>query len=815
MTALWHDLRTAARVFRKRPGFTAVVVATLALGIGITTAVFSLIHGVLLRPFPYREPDRLVRVETLHLDKPDAKRGCSLLDIEDYRRMSRTLVDVGAYTTFDSDVRTDGPSEAIKMTQMHPAALATLGVSPVLGRVLLPEEDVPGGDVHKAVISHRLWRSRFGGDRDVVGQTLRTSIRSFEIVGVMPPGFAFPERTDVWTTMESWYAMAVGEARVKRRDSRFYATIARLAPGVTVEQAQADLDRVAVELEARHPVENQGIRTRLTPLREFEVRAFEPYLALLFGAVLFVLLICCANVANLMLTSATGRSREFAIRAALGATRARQARALLTESLLLALLGGAVGAVLAHAAVNALLLLIPDRLPFWMRIEVDTPVLLFSLSVAIATSLVFGGAPALLASRVDLQATLAEGARGSGARSRLRTALIVAEVTLCLVLLVGAGLMMRSFIRLQHVDPGFDSQSLLVARVTTFTPGTRAEKAAELSQRHERMLARLRQLPGVASAAATNSLPFAAVEQERSKTELRVKGRADQELAHTVPLEGADVSAGYFATMGIPLVRGRLFDTRDTTSSQMTVIVSQRAAETLWPGRDPIGQEVLWGPLMAGENPYCTVVGVVGNVKHGSAETDTGVELYYPYTQYPITNVYYVIRTRGDPTALAPAVRRAIGDTDQSAAIVFLRPMTDLVDESMWQRRLWGVMFGVFAALALVLAAIGIYGVLSYSVSQRTRELGVRLALGAQPGDLLRMVTLQGMRMVLVGLVLGLGAAFALARLARSLLFGVAGHDPATFIVVCLALIGVGLLACYLPARRAARLDPVEALRVE
>jgi predicted permease len=393
----------------------------------------------------------------------------------------------------------------------------------------------------------------------------------------------------------------------------------------------------------------------------------------------------------------------------------------------------------------------------------------------------------------------------------MRGALVVAEVSLCIMLVVGAGLMMKSFVKLERVDTGFSPRDLLVARVTHFTTGTRVEKAAALSQDHERILARLRQLPGVAAAGATNALPFARAQRERSTVELKVRGRADEELEHLVALAGADVSADYFATVGIPLLRGRLFDARDTTQSPITVIVSERSARLLWPGRDPLGQEVLWGPL-GGENPYATVVGVVGNVKYLSTEGDTGLELYYPYTQYPVTNVYYVMRTHGNPLGLAGTVRRIINDTNPNAAIVYIQSMPDLIGDSLWQRRLWSVMLGLFAGLAMALAAIGIYGVVSYSVTQRTRELGIRQALGARAGDVVRLVIVQGMKLTLIGVLLGVGAALALSRMLESLLFGTAGHDPLMFSLACSVVVGVSLLACYLPARRAARLDPVAAL---
>jgi putative ABC transport system permease protein len=536
MERLRQDIRFAVRILLKRPGFTAVVVLTLALGIGANTAIFSLIYGILLRPFPYREPDRLVKVESVYTKTTGVVRGCSLMDIEDWRRMNQTLVDLGAHTTFDADVRGDGPSEAVRMTQLNDGAMGSLGVNPVIGRLFLPEEDRKGGDVHKALISHRLWQQRFGGGPDIVGRSLQTTLGDFTIIGVMPPGFRFPENTEVWTPMESWYAMSYGSYLNRKRDSRWYTTLARLKPGVTIEQAEADLNNIAVALEQQFPKENEGVRVRLTPLRDAEVGNIRPYLLMLLAAVGFVLLVCCANVASLLLAQAAAGRREFAVRAALGATRGRIVRELLVLSLLLALLGALRGVALAVGGVKALLAMIPVQLPFWMRIEVDAPVLFFILGVAVLTSLLFGIAPALLASRVNLNDALRDGAKGSSGGAKARSGLVVTQIALCLLLLVGAGLMIQTFLRLQRLDPGFNPEHVLVVRATNFRNGTRIERATAMAEHHERALAQLRGLPGVASVGARNSLPYGRVQTERSKTELVIKGRSSEELKHQLVL---------------------------------------------------------------------------------------------------------------------------------------------------------------------------------------------------------------------------------------------------------------------------------------
>jgi putative ABC transport system permease protein len=816
MTRIFRELRESVRVFPRQPGFSSIVVLTIALGIGANTAIFSLIYGILLRPFPYREPDGLVRVQSVLTKAGGVVRPCSLADVDDIRKRNRTLVDLGAFSgSFDADIRGDGPAEPIKLNQLQPQALSILGITPVVGRLFLPEEDRPGGDVHKALIGYRLWQDRFSGDPNIAGRTIQTNQTTLTIVGVMPPGFGFPTQTDVWTPMESYYA--VGGSTNKRRDARAYSTIARLKPGVTIQQAQADLESVAAGLEQEYPKENFGVGLRLVPLRDAEVGNIRPYLILLLSAVAFVLLICCANVANLLLARGAVREREIAIRAALGAGRGTLLRAHLTESMVLGVAGGLLGIVFAFAGVRALLGLIPVTLPFWMKIEVNGVVLTFALATSLVTSFLFGLIPALTATRTNLQALIKEGTRGSSARSsRLRGALVIAEIALSVVLLIGAGLMMQTFLRLHAMNPGFHPEDLLIVRVTKFQNGNRAERAAVMSGFHERVLASLRAIPGVISAAAVSGVPYTSGQDERRKADLLIKGRSNEELKQLAPVSGADASAGYLETMQIPLLRGRYFDQRDTPSSQMVVIVSERTAKTLWPGMDPIGREIFWGAgTPTPENPYCTVVGVVGNVRYNAAEADNGLELYYPYTQYPVSNVYYLLRTRMSAGRINQDARTVIRAIDQNAPIVWTKSMEQIMDESLWQRRLWGVLFAVFAGLALVLAAIGIYGVMSYMVSQRTREIGIRVALGASRASVLRLVIRNGFGLVIVGLVGGVGAALALSQLVRSLLFGVTPTDRATFAGVPCLLAVVALVACYVPARSAASVDPLTALRQE
>jgi putative ABC transport system permease protein len=811
-----RELRHAIRRLRARPAFTAVVVLTLALGIGANTAIFSLIYALLLRPFPYASPDRLVRVRSV-LTNTSAVRGGSLRDVEDWRLRARTLSHIGAFTTFDSDIRGGGPAIPVRMAQLNPPALDALGVQPLVGRLFRAEEDLPGGDVHKAIISHGLWQRRFGGARDIVGRPIRTPQTTLTIVGVMPEGFGFPDHVDLWTPMESYYALATGGPQQgKPRTARNYGVIARLADGATLDQAQAEMERISADLERDYPKENEGVRARLMTLRDAESGDVRPYLWLLGGAVSFVLLICCANVANMFLARGSSLHRDLSIRLALGASRGAVIRGIVVESLVLSVTGAVLGVALASVALRALMALIPGPLPSWVRVAIDSPVLAFSIGLALLTAIVFSLAPAAQALRLDLTSALKGGTRGATGRSRSRGMLVVAEVAASILLLIGAGLMMQSFLRLNRMDTGFAQDGLLVARVSNFQPGTRAQRAAVLTGFHDRVLAAIRAIPGVQAAGASNGLPYVSPYQNntniRASYDLVLRGRSEAELKQAPGIAVADVTPGYMEALRIPLLSGRLFDRRDTSDSPMVVVISERAAERLWPGQDPLGQEVRLGAPGA-DNPYCRVVGVGANIRHEAAEGERGLEFYYPSTQYPISSAYYVIRAAGDPASLSAAVRRAIQSIDTNAAVIFTKPMAQLMEESLWQRRLWGVLFLAFAVIALTLASIGIYGVTSYAVSQRTREIGLRIALGAGRRGVLALIVGQAMTLVILGLIVGLAGALASTALLRHLLFGVSAVDPLTFIVTSAILLLVALTASYLPARRAAKVDPLIALR--
>jgi putative ABC transport system permease protein len=701
------------------------------------------------------------------------------------------------------------------MSQLNAGALQALGVEPVLGRRFTADEDRTGGDVFQALISYGLWQGRYGGATDVLGRVLDTAIGRFTIIGVMPRGFGFPDRSDAWSPMESWYARQVGDRRNKLRHHRFYSVVARIAPGSTKTDAEAELAAIAASLERQYPKDNAGVRTRIRSLRDAVTGDLVPYLRMVAGAALFVLLICCFNVAGLLLTRAISSRREFAVRAALGASRARLLQAALAWSSVLAVAGGVLGVIFAWASVRALLALIPVTLPTWMRIELDPAALGFAMLVTIFTALLCGLVSALFAARADVNAILKEDARTStGGGARLRGLFVVSQVSLTLLLLIGASLLTQTFVRLRNQETGFAADGLIVVRATNYRGGSRQEQAAALSQFHERVLERVRAVPGVVAAGGTNVLPYTRTSAERNRAQLIIKGTAAEDTRLRLPLSGGDVSPGYLETMGIRLLSGRLIDGRDTTDSPMVVLVSEKAARTLWPDRDAIGQQVYWGAdSPSPSNPFCTVVGVVSNVRHLAGENDDGLEFYYPYTQYPITNIYYVVRTSGEAAPLISPVRGAVQSVDRNAAIVFAKTFDDLIDESLWQRRLWSVLLSAFSILSLTLVAIGLHGLLSYLVAQQRREIGVRMALGALPGAIVGLVVRHGARLVAAGCVIGLAGAFVLRRLLANLLFGVSAVDASSLVGALAVIAIVALGACYLPARRASAVDAITVLR--
>lgn len=804
----------AWRSLLRAPAFSVPAALTIALGIGAVTAIFSLVYAILLRPFPYPDADRLVRVFTVAVGEQGAERNCSLLDIEEYNLRSRTLENVGGYTVFDSQIEGDGAAEPIVLARLNQEALRAVGVQPFLGRLFKPEEDRKGGPVNKALLSYGLWQSRYGAERDILGRLIRLPSGEYEVIGVMPRGYGYPDRATVWLTMESWYALGLDSYRTKQRDQRWYATVARLAPEVSLEQARDEMATIARQLAEEFPTTNQDVGVRLVPLRDAEVGEVRPYVLLLAGGVALVLLVCLFNVTNLLLARIINQRKQYVIQAALGAGRFELTKGFVAESLLLALVGGAVGAGIAWSAVVVLQSLLPDSLPMWMRIEVDPLVLAFGFAATLLTGLALGCAPAIIGSRVNLSDALKDGARGSSGGSHGRSLLVVTEVAASLLLLLGAGLLMKTFLQMQRADHGFDSGNLIVANVrnSMFSRADRAGRAARLAAYHERVLSNLKTIPGMRSAAVTNSLPYAGRELRNGR--LRVQGRAEEDTQFLLPVAGADVSWDYFQTMSIPLLAGRFFEPADRSDGAPVVILNEVGAKALFGDRDPIGRMVQWGDTVGPANPYCRVVGVVGDVKQSGSERDA-IELYYPFTQWPVGGGYYVLRTSLDRAAAAEAIRTAIGKADPNAAVVWIKSMRERIDEALWQRRLWGVLFSVFAALALSLAVVGLYGLLSYGVSERTHDIGIRLALGAAPVKVRAMVLKEGMTLVVSGLALGLLLSVGALRLIAHLLINVEAFDWSIYLAVTGALVAAGLAASVWPAIRASRLDPARTLRSE
>ena len=818
METFWQDARYALRSMMKKSGFTAVVSLTLALGIGANTAIFSLIYGILLRPFPYADPDRLVKIESVYAKTTGSVQGASQLDLDDWQRYTKSFDNFGLHITYPAILNTGGgPSQSVRLTFVTARMFDTLGVNTIIGRNFKPEEDIIGGDVLKAVLSYGLWQTTFGGDRNVVGRVIRLRGATYTIIGVAPPDFRFPERSDIWVPLQARYAGYKAEFW-KGRDFRPHTAVARLKDGVTLAQAQSEMNMLAGRLEREFPTTNQGVELRLTPLRDAEVGNVRPYLLLLLGAVVMVLLIVCVNVANLLLARGAARERELAIRAALGAGRGRLMKQLLIESLLLALIGGALGLALAWPALALLLRLIPVELPFWMRIEIDGTALLFNFVIAVLTGLLFGLVPAWQASRADLNLALKEGAKGDsgGAVShKLRNGLVVAEIAISLLLLVGAGLMMQSFMRLRRVDAGVRTGNLLTIYTSRFmTNATREELVKAYTDTWTRVMERLAQLPGVVKVGGGYDIPYKNRPEQREKQQVSTVGQSREEQQQNAPVMGVDVDPSFFDVLGIRLLAGRNFNDNDTPNSEPVCIVSKSAAEALWPGREAVGQNLLVGKLST-DNLWHRVIGVVGDTKWHAAETGKGVEVYYSHRQWPVPAFHTLLRTEGDPASLIPQARRVIHEVNPDIAINEIQPMDEVISEALWQRRLWGALFALFAGVALLLAAVGIYGVMSYLVSQRTREIGVRIALGAQTSDVLRLIVGQGLKVVFIGVTIGLLAALALSRLVKSLLFDVTATDPLTFVAVSLLLVCVAVVACFIPARRATKTDPIIALRFE
>jgi len=797
-----RDISFSLRVLLKSYAFTIVVVLTLALGIGANTAIFSFANGILLRPLPYLQSERLAVLEETALKRGIDSMSVSFPNYLDWREQNKVFEDIGIYygTSRFSLSGAGGPVE-IRGSYISQGLFEILRVSPQLGRTFTANEDRPDEDA-VVILGHDLWQRSFGGDPNIIGQKIMISNRPRTVVGVMPSGFRFPEISELW-------APVALTTKTFTRTDHGVSAIARLKDGVGFNEAQTEMTNIAARVEEQNPVTNEGLGVKVTSLHQNLAGDYREALLILLGVVGCVLLVACVNVANLMLARATARQKEFALRAALGAGRWRIVRQLMVESLLLAIVGGVLGFALSLWALHLLLTTIPIQLPFWMNFSIDLRVLGFTVGVTLLTGLIFGAVPALQTSRVDLNDTLKEGGRGSGGvRSRARSLLVVTEIALSLVLLVGAGLMIQSFLRLRRVNIGLDARNVLTA--TVILP--RAKYPEDQRARFfKELLERVRALPGVQEASATATLPLSGGNWGRSIT---VEGFPVLSVGQAPMIQHTVVTPGYFRTMGITMLAGRDFNDADAKGSADVTIIDERLAHEYWPNDSPIGKRIRFGPPEDNE-PWHTIVGVVSAVRHQRIQEDTRKSVYLPHLKIPVNGLSLVARTSSNPKDLVGGVRRELAQLDSGLPLSEVSTMEEVVAESIWQPRLYATLFAVFAGGALLLALIGIYGVMAFLVQTRTHEIGIRMALGATARDVFKLIVGRGMKLTAIGVVVGVGGAIALTRLMHSLLFNTSATDPVVFILISILLSLAAFLACYIPARRAAKVDPLVALRYE
>lgn len=814
MGAVIQDFKYALRMLRKAPAFTAIAVITLALGIGANTAIFSVVNSVLLKPLPYPQPDRLVSVSGLNIRLGEKGRALSFPDVEDLGKQSSVLEHVSAYSGGSATITGAGEPLHVPSAIVSVETFSALQTMPVLGRNFAAGEDRPGNYV--VMLSHGFWQKQFGGVPSAIGQAIALDGRSYTIIGVMPAGFIFPLDTDppqVWTTLSATATSENGDKTMpEERGAHFLAGIARLKPGVTLAAANSEIDAIGARLAKAYPDSNSNLTFRAEPALDALVGDLRPQFRILFGAVGLVLLIGCANVANLLLARATSRQREFAIRAALGAGRARIIRQLLIESGLLALAGGTFGLMIAAWSSMFLARLAGGIIPRIGESNLDARVLAFTLAASISTAILFGIAPALQLSKLGISETLKEGSRGAGHGPRhnfLRNALVVAETTLAVILLSGAGLLIRSLISLEHVNPGFDPHDVIT--FTTELPDPRYPKPEMAEAFYRQLYERVRALPGVQSVSGVLPLPLSdAVIRTSYEIEGRPVAKSEEPLAHI-----RIIATDYFSVMRIPLMKGRLFAETDRADSPPVILINKALADTMFPGEDPLGKQIKPGFAISGPAKMREIVGVVGDVKHRALDRPDDPEVYMPEEQMGIGFMSGVVRTSAPAASLVPAIREQVASLDKDIPVYDVKSMDDYVAASVAQPRLSSTLLGIFAALALVLAMVGIYGVMSFSVEQRTNEIGIRMTLGAQRADVLRLVLRQGMMIAVIGVALGIAGALATSGMLKSLLFGVRPSDPATLAGVAIVLVACVLAACYIPARRAMRVDPIVALRYE
>jgi len=800
--SFFQDVRYALRTLRKSPGFTLVCVLTLGLGIGASTAIFSVVNAVLLRPLPFPNHDRLVRLEERH---PGVSNGnftyASYLDIE---RQSKSIENISAFRPWSFNLTGNGEPEQVSGAMVSGDFFSALGSSPVLGRMIQAEDNAPGGDNRVAVISHALWQSRFGADPGIVGKMVRVSAEDYRVIGVMPRGFDYPEKSEIWCPL-----VPGGQLHDNRR-AHLLTAIADLRIGEAIGNAQGEISAIAEQIEKQNPGVDPDMVVAAVSLKKSVVAPVQPALLVLIFAVGLLLLMACANLANLLLARAASRQKEFAIRLAVGAGRTRLARQLITESLVVAILGAGLGLGVASWSLQFIGSLNSQEMPRFGEISIDWRVLGFTLLVSLITGLLFGLAPALSGTKTDLNISLKEGAAAStgGTRRGSSQALVVPQFGLAVVLLVGAGLLGNSFVRLLRVNPGFHQNGVLSLGLF-LSPTEYPERDVKSAVLLQQILASVRSIKGVRLAGLVTALPITG----GPDTDFVIEGRPIPPANDEPSADIRSVDPSYFRTMGIPLLAGREFTDADNANGKRVMVINETMARQYWPRENPLGQLVTmkdWGPPLTGE-----IVGVVGDVKTNGLDEAVGPMIYWPYFQFPQLFNTLVVRGDGDLFRLVPAVKAAIWAVNKTQPISKIETLEQVLSASLARRRLYMILLGVFAGAALLLASVGIYGVVSYSVNQRTQEMGIRIAVGAERGDVLRLVLGQGARAALLGIAAGIAAALVLTRLMASLLFDVSATDPLTYLAVATLLTLVALSASYIPARRAMRVDPMVALRHE
>jgi predicted permease len=811
LETFWQDLRYGARMLRKQPGFSLIAVLTLALGIGANTAIFSVVNAVLVKPLLYPHSDLVVQIWQTN---PRANRWGEWISYPafvDYRRQNRVFEDIGAYRTWLWNITGGDHPEVLRGARVTSNLFSVLSVQPMLGRSFLPEEEQPGRN-QVVILSYGFWQRRFGSDPALVGKTVTIDGLNHTVVGVMPPGFDLPYNVSSAVFASDAWIPPGDDPELEDRGSPNYRVLARLKPGITIQQAQANIEAIALGLAEQYP-ENREMSATVVGLQQNLVKEARPTLLLLLGAVGFVLLIACANVANLQLTRTTARQKEAAIRLALGASRLQLIRQLLTESMLLALLGGAAGLLLAIWGVEFLVRLGPD-IPRLQDTSIDPRVISFTLVLSLATGVIFGMAPAFQGSRIDLNETLKESgirAQAGSGRGRTRSLLVITEMALALMLLISAGLFIQSFMRLQKVDPGFNPHGVLTAYI--MLPSSKYTEPRRQAAFFKEVINRIEALPGVEAVGGASSMPFTGTNDAGY---FRIEGIPERRAGDPlIEAEQPKITPGYIRAMEIPVLMGRSFNWADNENSPQVAVVSEALVQLYWPNEDPIGKRLSINNDSDGKPVWRQIVGVVKDVKHDGLAKQPRPVIFSPLLQYPVPYTILAIRTHTDPSSLSPAIRRAVTAVDSEQPIFRINTMERFISDSVSDSRFQTQLLTVFAAVALALAAVGIYGVVGYSVNQRTHEIGIRLALGARQRDVLKMVVKQGMELATTGVVIGLAGAFALTRLMKDFLFGVNASDPLTFGVIALILTLIALLACYFPARRATKVDPLVALRYE